>query len=136
MNNAIKIALCCTFVMTFGILGIIIFRWHYVPMETITGCYLQDNVDPHDRICIYADGTYEQFSKDTVGGFKRYNSGRWKSYSSSLGGEAMIGVTLSDYFDLFENRNEVDIFPYRKMVNQVYFIAGLSDNQRYYFKAR
>lgn len=130
MNSAIKIAI----LLTSGIAGINIIRWFHAPLGAVTGCYLQDNVDPHDRICIYADGTYEQFSISSGSDFESYNNGSWISYSSTLNGETTTGITLFDYFDLFEYRNEVDIFPFRKMTGRVSFIAGPSDNPRYYSK--
>ncbi|WP_445357455.1 hypothetical protein ACJJIC_16540 [Microbulbifer sp. ANSA002] len=65
------------------------------PLVVVTGCYFQDDIEPFDRICLYKDGSYEQFSLNQDGKFESYNLGSWRSYPSLSGSEKIAGVTLS-----------------------------------------
>jgi len=127
------ISFCLAFVIVALIFIVLLYGFNK-PLDVVVGCYFQDDIEPYDRLCLYEDGSYEQFSLNPSGEFERYNSGSWRSYSSQSNGEKMVGVTLSDYFDRFEDRSELDFFPYRNMFNKELFVTGPIDQQRFYVK--
>lgn len=134
MSKVKKMIVFCVAILIVVLVYLVFLYGFNKPLDVVTGCYFQDDIEPHDRVCLYDDGKYEQFSQNEAGELERYNTGDWRSYSSQLNGEKMIGVTLSDYFDRFEDRSELDVFPYRNMFNKSMFVAGPSDQQRFYVK--
>lgn len=132
MSKTKKVIAGCVIFVFIALVYIVVLYGFNKPIKAVTGCYFQGDIEPFDRLCLYEDRRYEQFSLNASGEFESYNSGKWRSYSSQSNGEVIIGVTLSDYFDRFEDNSELDFFPYRNMFNKKLFVTGPINQQRFY----
>lgn len=134
MNKIKKAIIFCLSITIFIAVYLLLLYGYNRPLNSITGCYFQNNIEPYDQLCIYEDGSYEQFSQNETDKFESYNSGKWRKYTSKVNSDHIVGVTLSDYFDRFEDQTELDIFPYQNMFNKELFVTGSMTQQLFYVK--
>lgn len=118
-----------------------IFLLHGVSFQprSVDGCYIQENVLPVDKICLYKGGKYEQLSiSESLNSFDVYNSGDWRSYLAKENDNEVIAVNLSNFFDRFGDNSELDIFPYKTMFGRILFMVSgkQSSEDRFYKKIK